>query len=36
MRLFDEMTEQVSLKLVESRTLSTGVLSVTYVLPASG
>ena len=30
MRLFDEMTEQISLKLVGSRTLSTGVLSVTY------
>jgi len=34
MRLFDEMTHQVRLKLVESRTLSTGVLSVTYQ-PAS-
>ncbi|MFI5272720.1 MAG: dihydrofolate reductase family protein [Ktedonobacterales bacterium] len=30
MRLFEEMTAQVRLKLVESRTLSTGVLSVTY------
>jgi dihydrofolate reductase len=29
-RLFDEMTDQVSLKLVESKTLSTGVLYVTY------
>jgi hypothetical protein len=29
-RLFDEMTERVPLKLVESTTLSTGVLSVTY------
>jgi dihydrofolate reductase len=34
MRLFDEMTHQVRLKLVESRTLSTGVLSVMYQ-PAS-
>lgn len=34
MRLFDEMTDQVRLKLVESRTLNTGVLSVTYQ-PAS-
>ena len=30
MRLFGEMTEQISLKLVDSRTLSTGVVSVTY------
>jgi dihydrofolate reductase len=30
MRLFDDMTNQVSLKLVESRTLRTGVLCVTY------
>ncbi len=30
MRLFDEMTHQVGLKLVESRPFSTGVLSVTY------
>ncbi len=30
MRLFDEMTDQVRLKLVESRTLSTGALSVKY------
>ncbi len=30
MRLFDEMTDRVPLKLVESTTLSTGVLSVTY------
>jgi len=29
-RLFDELTEQVRLELVESATLSTGVLSVTY------
>lgn len=34
MRLFDEMTHQVALTLVDSRTLSTGVLSVTY-RPAS-
>jgi dihydrofolate reductase len=34
MRLFDEMTHRVSLKLVESRALSTGVLYVTYQ-PAS-
>lgn len=30
MRLFDEMTHQVSLKLVDSKTLNTGVLGVTY------
>ncbi len=30
MRLFDEMTEQISLELVDSKTLRTGVLSVTY------
>ncbi len=30
MRLFDEMTDQVRLKLVDSTTLSTGVLGVTY------
>lgn len=30
MRLFDEMTDQVGLKLVKSTTLSAGVLSVTY------
>jgi dihydrofolate reductase len=30
MRLFDEMTGRISLKLVDSRTLSTGVVSVTY------
>jgi len=30
MRLFEEITEQVSIELVESRTLSTGVLAVTY------
>ncbi len=30
MRLFDEITHQVSLKLVNSTTLSTGVLGVTY------
>lgn len=30
MRLFDEMTDRVRLKLVESRTFSNGVLSVTY------
>ena len=35
MRLFDSMTGQVHLKLAESTTLSTGVLSVTYQ-PASG
>jgi dihydrofolate reductase len=35
-RLFDELTDQVSLRLAESRTLGSGVLSVTYVLPASG
>lgn len=35
MRLFDETTSLLSLKLVESRTLGTGVLSVTYVLPGS-
>ena len=34
MRLFDDMTDQVVLELVESRTLSTGMLSVTYQ-PAS-
>ena len=34
MRLFAEMTDQVRLKLVESRALGTGVLSVTYQ-PAS-
>jgi dihydrofolate reductase len=30
MRLFDELTDQIDLKLVDSRALSTGVLSVTY------
>lgn len=30
MRLFDEMTDQVHLNLVDWRALSTGVLSVTY------
>jgi dihydrofolate reductase len=35
MRLFDGITDQVHLKLVESATLSTGVLSVTYQ-PSSG
>jgi dihydrofolate reductase len=30
MRLFDEMTGRISLKLVDSRSLSTGVVSVTY------
>ncbi len=30
MRLFDEMTDQVGLKLVDSRTFSNGVVSVTY------
>jgi dihydrofolate reductase len=30
MRLFDEITEKISLKLVDSTTLSTGVLGVTY------
>jgi dihydrofolate reductase len=35
MRLFDGITDQVHLKLVESTTLSTGVLSVTYQ-PTSG
>lgn len=34
MRLFDEITDQVRLKLVNSTTLSTGVLGVTYQ-PAS-
>lgn len=34
MRLFDDMTDQVALEVVESRTLSTGMLSVTYQ-PAS-
>src|ERR687896_1578299 len=34
MRLFDDMTNQVALELVESRALSTGMLSVTYQ-PAS-
>ncbi len=34
MRLFDEMTHQVRLKLVESTTFSTGVLGMTYQ-PAS-
>jgi dihydrofolate reductase len=29
-RLFDEMTDQVRLKLVESKTFSTGALGVTY------
>lgn len=29
-RLFDEMTDQVKLELLESKTLSTGVLSATY------
>jgi dihydrofolate reductase len=35
MPLFDAITDQVHLKLVESTTLSTGVLSVTYQ-PTSG
>jgi hypothetical protein len=35
MRLFEEVTDQLNLKLVEWTTLSTGVLSVTYQ-PASG
>jgi dihydrofolate reductase len=35
MRLFDGITDQVHLKLMESTTLSTGVLSVTYQ-PTSG
>jgi dihydrofolate reductase len=30
MRLFDEITEHVALKLVESRALSTGLLAVSY------
>jgi dihydrofolate reductase len=30
MRLFEEMTGRISLNLVDSRTLSTGVVSVTY------
>jgi dihydrofolate reductase len=30
MRLFDEMTDRVRLKLVDSRALNTGVVSVTY------
>jgi dihydrofolate reductase len=30
MRLFDDMTDQVALELVESRALSTGMLSVRY------
>jgi dihydrofolate reductase len=30
MRLFDEVTEQIGLRLLDSRTLSTGVVSVTY------
>ena len=30
MRLFEEMTGRISLKLVDSRSLSTGVVSVTY------
>jgi dihydrofolate reductase len=30
MRLFDEVTNRIGLKLIESRTLSTGVLCVTY------
>jgi dihydrofolate reductase len=34
MRLFDEMTHQVELEPVDSRTFSTGALSVTY-RPAS-
>jgi dihydrofolate reductase len=34
MRLFDEMADHVTLKLVESKTFSDGVLSVTYQ-PAS-
>jgi dihydrofolate reductase len=34
MRLFDDMTDQVALELVESRALGTGMLSVTYQ-PAS-
>jgi dihydrofolate reductase len=34
MRLFDEMADQVTLKLAESKTFSNGLLSVTYQ-PAS-
>jgi dihydrofolate reductase len=34
MRLFDEVTAQIRLKLVDSRTLSTGVVGITYQ-PAS-
>jgi hypothetical protein len=30
MRLFDDVTDQVALELVESRALSTGMLSVRY------
>lgn len=33
-RLFEQITEQVPLKLVDSRTLNTGMLAVTYQ-PAS-
>jgi hypothetical protein len=33
MRLFDEITRQISLELAGSGTLSTGVLSVTYLRP---
>jgi len=35
MRLFDELTYPVSLRLAESKALGTGVLAVTYVLPSS-
>jgi dihydrofolate reductase len=35
MRLFNELTDQIDLRLVDSRALSTGVLSVTYQ-PARG
>jgi dihydrofolate reductase len=35
MRLFEEITEQVPLKLVESRALSTGVLAATYQPPSA-
>ena len=34
MRLFDELTEPVGLKLVESRALTTGVLAATYQPPS--
>jgi dihydrofolate reductase len=35
LRLFDELTDPVNLRLAESKALGTGVLSVTYVLPSS-